>query len=54
MFLQQAIVVFITAKPCSQFLEQDIRQSRDRMGWQIEVIQHKALAGLLKANELLH
>jgi hypothetical protein len=53
MFLDRAVVVFITAKPCSAFLEQDIWQSRNRMGWAIEVIQHEALAGLLKANGLL-
>jgi hypothetical protein len=50
MFLANAVVVFVTARPCSQFLLQDIRQSRDRLGWPIAVIEHEALARLLKAN----
>lgn len=50
MFLASSIVVFITARPCSQNLWQDIRQSKDRMSWSIEVIEHEALARLLKAN----
>lgn len=50
MFLANSVVVFITARPCSQFLWQDIRQSRGRLGWPITVIEHEALACLLKAN----
>lgn len=53
MFLGRSIVVFITARPCSQFLLQDIRQSKDRMGWPISVIEHETLARLLKANDRL-
>lgn len=50
MFLTNALVVFITARPCSQYLHQDIRQSRERMDWPIAVIESEALARLLKAN----
>lgn len=50
---QRAIVVFITAKPCSQPLHNHIRKLRDRWGWLIEVIEHRQLAALLKLNGLL-
>jgi hypothetical protein len=53
MFFQKGVVVFITAKPCSQFLQNYIKQERDRLGWPIAVIEGRDLAALLKINECL-
>jgi hypothetical protein len=53
LFFQKGVVVFITAKPCSQFLMNLIKLSRDRIGWPIAVIEQRDLAGILKLNGLL-
>jgi hypothetical protein len=53
MFFEKGVVVFITAKPCSQPLMNLIKLSRDRKGWPISVIEHLELAALLRANSLL-
>jgi hypothetical protein len=53
MFFEKGVVVFITAKPCSQLLMNLIKISRDRKGWPIGVIEHTDLARLLKANDFL-
>lgn len=53
MFLSRGVVVFITAKPCSQFLHNLIKTSRDRFGWPIGVIEGRDLAALLKLNDLI-
>jgi len=53
MFFEKGIVVFVTAKPCSQLLMNLIKMSRDRKVWPIGVIEHRDLAGLLKVNGLL-
>jgi len=46
-------VVFITAKRCSQNLENYIKRMRDQLGWSIDIIQEAELAKLLKINNLL-
>jgi hypothetical protein len=53
MFFDKGIVVFVTAKPCSQPLHNYIKQAKDRLGWRISVIEHTELARLLKLNGLL-
>ena len=53
MFFQKGIVVFVTAKPCSQFLQNYIKQARDRLGWPVGVIEGRVLARLLKVNDQL-
>jgi hypothetical protein len=50
MLLDDAIVVFVTAKPCSQYLRHDINLSKSRMKWPIAVIEGEDLARLLKQN----
>jgi hypothetical protein len=52
-YLPKCIVVFITAKPCSQYLHNYIKQAIATQGWAIGVIEHEALAKLLKINGLL-
>lgn len=52
LFFEKGIVVFITAKPCSQFLMNYIKQARDRLNWPIGVIEGHELAALLKINDL--
>jgi hypothetical protein len=52
-FPHNGVVVFITAKPCSQYLLNYIKAARGTQGWSIEVIQHQELAKLLKLNDLL-
>lgn len=47
------VVVFVTAKPCSQPLLNYIKTARATQGWPIEVLEHAALAKLLKLNGLL-
>lgn len=53
MYFPNCVVVFITAKPCSQYLLNYIKAARATQGWAIEVIQHEELVKLLKANGLL-
>jgi hypothetical protein len=52
-FPDNCVVVFVTAKPCSQYLLNYIKMARATQGWAIEVIQHQELAKLLKVNDLL-
>lgn len=54
MYFPNCIVVFITAKPCSQYLMNYIKLASETQGWSIEVIQDKELGKLLKVNGLLH
>jgi len=54
MYFPNCVVVFITAKPCSQYLLNYIKVARATQGWAIEVIQHKELGKLLKASDLLN
>ncbi len=49
-FFDKCIVVFITAKKCSQQLWNLIKQMREKYNWPIGVIEHKQLAALLKLN----
>lgn len=53
LFFEKGIVVFITAKPCSQSLHNLVKMARDRKGWAMGVIEHQDLARLLKVNGLL-
>ncbi|MDW8802646.1 hypothetical protein P8V03_15975 [Clostridium sp. A1-XYC3] len=50
---EKCVVVFITAKKCSQNLENYIKKLQDQMNWPIGIIQERELAGLLKANNAL-
>lgn len=47
------VVIFISAKPCSQYLLNYIKVARSTQGWAIEVIENAALAALLKINNVL-
>ncbi len=47
------VVVFVTAKPCSQLLHNYIKAANDILGLPIEVIEHHELGKLLKINGLL-
>lgn len=51
--LRDVVVVFITAKPCSQPLLNYIKQAQSTLGLQIGVIQDDELGRLLKANQVL-
>jgi hypothetical protein len=53
MFFPKAVVVFITARPCSQYLHNYVKAARETQGWAIGIIEHIQLAKLLKANGLL-
>ena len=53
MYMPKCIVVFVTAKPCSQYLHNYIKQAIATQGWAIGVIEFEALAKLLKLNNLL-
>lgn len=48
--LDNCIVVFVTAKPCSQALLNSIKRMQGRNNWPIGVLEYKQLAGLLKIN----
>jgi len=52
-FFNDPIVVFITAKKCSQPLQNLIKQMCDKYNWSISVIENKELASLLKLNNQL-
>jgi hypothetical protein len=54
MNFSHSIVIFVSAKPCSQSLHNYILLARDKFGVAIGVIESDALAKLLKANSLLH
>ena len=54
LYFPNGIVVFITAKPCSQNLHNDLKLARDNVGFAVEVIQHEELCKLLKINGLLN
>lgn len=49
-YFDNCVVVFVTAKRCSQPLLNDIKQVREKHNWPIAVIQHNELAALLKLN----
>ncbi|MDK7489686.1 MULTISPECIES: hypothetical protein [Bacillus cereus group] len=45
---KNCVVVFVTAKKCSENLMNYIKKLKDSMNWPIEVIEHTTLAALLK------
>lgn len=55
-FLQfpDGVVIFITAKPCSQYLHNYIKAANDILGLSIEVIENEELGKLLKINNRLN
>ena len=53
LYFPNGIVVFVTAKPCSQHLHNYIKLAADVLGLCIEVIENDELAKLLKVNGLL-
>jgi hypothetical protein len=53
MYFPNCVVVFVTAKPCSQYLLNYLKLATETQGWAIEVIQGKELGKLLKLNHLL-
>lgn len=53
-FGNRCIVVFITAKRCSQYLENYIQRMRSMYKWNIHIIQEYQLAALLKLNNQLN
>lgn len=50
LYFPDGVVVFITAKPCSQHLHNYIKAANDILGFSIEVIEHEELGKLLKVN----
>jgi len=50
----KTIVIFITAKRCSQNLMNYIKRMQDKLGWGIAVIENEELAKLLKINGQLN
>ena len=50
----KTIVIFITAKRCSQNLMNYIKRMQDKLGWGIAVIENEELAKLLKVNGQLN
>jgi hypothetical protein len=53
LYFPDSIVIFVTAKPCSQHLHNYIKLANDVLGLCIEVIENEELAKLLKINDLL-
>jgi hypothetical protein len=53
LYFPNGVVIFVTAKPCSQHLHNYIKLANDALGLAIEVIEDEELAKLLKANNLL-
>ncbi|MCR2043779.1 hypothetical protein [Anaerosalibacter massiliensis] len=47
---RNCMVVFVTAKKCSENLMNYIKKIKDSLGWPIEVIEENVLAGLLMMN----
>ncbi|CAH2213878.1 hypothetical protein [Tepidibacter aestuarii] len=47
---KNCVVVFVTAKKCSENLMNYIKKIKDSLGWPIEVIEEKVLASLLIMN----
>lgn len=50
----KTIVIFVTAKRCSQNLMNYIKRMQDKLGWGIAVLENEELAKLLKANGQLN
>ncbi|MGQ9820159.1 MAG: hypothetical protein ACUVQ1_09615 [Candidatus Kapaibacteriales bacterium] len=50
----KAIVIFVTAKRCSQNLMNYIKRMEDKLGWGIAVLENEELAKLLKVNGQLN
>jgi hypothetical protein len=50
----KTIVIFVTAKRCSQSLMNYIKRMQDKLGWGIAVLENEELAKLLKANGQLN
>ena len=49
-FFDNCIVVFVTAKKCSQPLMNMVKQMREKFNWPIGIIEYTDLAALLKLN----
>jgi hypothetical protein len=49
-FFDNCIVVFVTAKKCSQPLMNMVKQMREKLNWPMGIIEHTELAALLKLN----
>lgn len=49
----QCVVVFVTAKKCSENLMNQIKKLKDKMHWPIAIIEERALAALLLMNNEL-
>jgi hypothetical protein len=47
---KKCVVIFITAKKCSENLMNYVKKLQDNLGWPIGVIEEKQLAALLKSN----
>lgn len=45
---KRCVVIFITAKKCSENLTNYVKKLRNNLGWPVDVIEEKALAALLK------
>lgn len=50
---KHCVVVFVTAKPCSENLMNEIKKLRDRFNWPIAVIEAQSLAALLMLHKQL-
>lgn len=49
-YFENCIVVFVTAKKCSEPLMNEIKQMREKFNWSISVLENESLAALLKLN----
>jgi len=52
--LDKTIVIFVTAKRCSQNLMNYIKRMQDKLGWGIAILENEELAKLLKVNGQLN
>lgn len=49
-YFENCIVVFVTAKKCSEPLMNEIKQMKEKFNWSISVLENESLAALLKLN----
>lgn len=52
--LDNAVVVFISAKPCSEYLINYLKRAKNKFGWEIELLTNIELAKILKYNGQLN
>ena len=53
-YFDNCVVIFVTAKKCSEPLMNEIKLMKEKFNWSIGVLEYESLAALLKLNGQLY